>query len=135
MCSESDPRVGAEKLHASVVSGAPKGQVTEAMKIFAKIGWYDMAAFAVVRAGCCPDAAALTIPKLSDSCTKMDASLREVGDAVVAMKPVEPALKNYTGVDSLRAQLGSQQRAPPKRAAAGGEDTAFLELVKKLESH
>jgi hypothetical protein len=135
VCSESDPRNGAEKLHGAVVTGAPRGQVTEAMKIFAKIGWYDMAAFAVVRAGCCPDAAPLGIPKLSDSCSKMDESLREVGDAVVAMKPVEPALKKYT--ESIHCELNSGRSNVLRRKErpAGGEDTAFLELVKKLEAH
>jgi hypothetical protein len=135
VCGEADPRVGADKLHGAVVSGAPKGQVTEAMKIFAKIGWYDMAAFAVVRAGCCPDAAPLTIPKLADSCTKMDESLREVGDAVVAMKPVEPALKKYTDSIHCELNLGRSNVVRRKERPAGGEDTAFLELVKKLESH
>ena len=135
LCSETDPRVGGEKLHSAVVAGAPRGTTTDAMKIFAKIGWYDMAAFAVVRAGCCPDAPPLVIPKLSDSCTKMDESLREVGEAVVAMKPVEPALKKYT--ESIHCELNLSRGVVLRRKErpAGGEDTAFLELVKKLESH
>ena len=66
------------------------------MKIFAKIGWYDMAAFAVVRAGCCPDAPPLTLDRLAESCPKMDEALREIGEAVVAVKPPEAALKKYT---------------------------------------
>ncbi len=135
VCGEADPRLGAEKLHGAVVSGAPRGQVTDAMKIFAKIGWYDMAAFAVVRAGCCPDASPLAIPKLSDSCTKMDESLREVGEAVVAMKPVGPALKKYTESIHCELNLGRSHVLRRKERPAGGEDTAFLELVKKLESH
>jgi hypothetical protein len=135
VCSVSDPRVGADKLRAAVVTGAPKGQVTEAMKIFSRIGWYDMAAFAVVRAGCCPDAPPLAIPELSDSCVKMDESLREIGDTVVAMKPVEPSLKKYTESIHCELNLGRSAVLRRKERPAGGEDTAFLELVKKLESH
>ena len=56
LCDETDPRVGADKLHAAIVSGAPRGAVTDSMKIFSRIGWYAMPVFAVVRVGCCPGA-------------------------------------------------------------------------------
>jgi hypothetical protein len=64
VCDQTDPRVGADKLRVAIVSSAPKtGTPTEAQKIFARIGWYDMAAFAVARAGCCPDAKPLESDK------------------------------------------------------------------------
>ena len=64
----------------AVVASAPKtGGATDAMKIFARIGWYDMAAFAVVRAGCCPDAKSLELPEASKACGDMAEALRGVG--------------------------------------------------------
>ena len=63
MCGEKDPREGAAKLRVAVVQGSPPiGGPTEAMKIFSQLGWYDMAAFAVVRAGCCADSEPIACP-------------------------------------------------------------------------
>jgi hypothetical protein len=130
LCSETDPRVGAEKLHAAVVAAAPKGVVTDAMKIFSRIGWYAMPAFAVVRAGCCPDAKPLALP---DEHCAMSAALRDVGDAVVAVKDVTEPLKKYT--ESIHCELNHGGAKMLRRAERpqGGEDTAFLELVQHLE--
>jgi hypothetical protein len=132
LCTETDPRTGAGKLHAAVVSAAPKGGVppTDAMKIFARIGWYDMAAFAVVRAGCCPEAPPISLP---DAQCGMDASLRAIGEAVIASKPTVEPLKAYT--DSIHCELnrGGAKWLRRSERPAGGEDTAFLELLKNLE--
>jgi hypothetical protein len=130
LCPETDPREGAEKLHAAVVSAAPKGSVTEAMKIFSRIGWYALPAFAVVRTGCCPDAKPLALP---DEHCAMSTALRDVADAVIATKDVTEPLKKYT--DSIHCELNHGGAKMLRRAERpqGGEDTAFLELVKRLE--
>lgn len=130
LCTETDPRAGAGKLHSAIVAAAPKGPPTEAMKIFARIGWYDVAAFAVVRAGCCPDAAPLSLPEAKCG---MDATLRQIGEAVIASKDVKEPLKAYT--DSIHCELnrGGAHWLRRSERPAGGEDTAFLELLKNLE--
>jgi hypothetical protein len=130
LCGQTDPLEGGEQLRVTIVTAAPKGDVTDAMKVFARIGWYQMAAFAVVRAGCCPDAAPLSLPQSQCS---MDTALREIGDAVVASKPVDAPLKKYT--DSIHCELRQSGAKWLRRASRpqGGEDTAFLELVKRLD--
>jgi hypothetical protein len=130
LCSETDPRAGAEKLHTAIVAAAPRGTVTDAMKIFSRIGWYAMPAFAVVRAGCCPDAKPIELPE--DKCS-MSSALRDVGDAVEAAKDVAEPLKKYT--ESIHCELNHGGAKLLRRAErpVGGEDTAFLELVKHLE--
>jgi hypothetical protein len=132
LCSETDPRIGGEKLHGAVVAGAPKGVTTDAMKIFARIGWYDMAAFSVVHSGCCIDAKPVVISEGRAECA-MDVALREVGDAVLAARDVENALKKYT--ESIHCELnhGGAKYLRHSRRPEGGEDTAFLDLVKKLD--
>jgi hypothetical protein len=132
LCSETDPRVGGEKLHGAVVAGAPKGVTTDAMKIFARIGWYDMAAFSVVHTGCCMDAKPVTIAEGRADCA-MDVALREVGDAVIAARDVENALKKYT--ESIHCELnhGGGKYLRHSGRPEGGEDTAFLDLVKRLD--
>jgi hypothetical protein len=132
VCTETDPRVGGEKLHGAVVSAAGKGGPTDAMKIFARIGWYDMAAFAVVHNGCCTDAKSIALAEGKPECA-MDAALRELGDAVVAARDIEEPLKKYT--DSIHCELnrGGASRLRRTGRPEGGEDTAFRDLVKKLD--
>jgi serine/threonine protein kinase len=132
VCDESDPRNGAEKLRVSVVAGA-KGNTTEAMKIFARIGWYDMAAYAVVRAGCCENAKPLSLPPPSPSCTPMAEALSGIGGAVVAQRSYEEPLKTYTA--AIHCELNAGKGATLRHATrpAGGEDSAFSELVHAVQ--
>ena len=132
VCEESDPRTGAEKLRVAVINGG-KGNVSEAMKIFARIGWYDMAAFAVVRAGCCEGAKPFSLPPPSTGCTAMDDSLREIGSAVVASRSYEEPMKAYTA--AIHCELNAGKGAALRHSArpAGGEDSAFAELVHAVQ--
>jgi hypothetical protein len=130
LCGETDPRVGADKLHSTIVASAPKGTTTDAMKIFSRIGWYAMPTFAVVRAGCCAEAKPLALPE--EHCG-MSATLTEVGRAAVASEEITEPLKKYT--ESIHCELNRGGAKMLRRAErpAGGEDTAFLELIKHLE--
>jgi serine/threonine protein kinase len=135
LCEMTDPRAGADKLRVAVVGSAPKsGGATDAMKMFARIGWYDMAAFAVVRAGCCPDAKPLELPAPGKNCSDMAEALREVGKEVVANHPAEEPLKKYTAAIHCELNLGRGQLFRKAERPAGGEDTAFLELVKAIQT-
>ncbi len=116
LCSETDPRAGADKLRVAVVTGAPKGPPTEAMKIFSRIGWYDMAAFAVVRAGCCPEAPPLSLP---DSKCDMATALRSVGEAVTATRDSRRAAQGVHREHPLRAQSRRSEVAKALGAPRG----------------
>jgi hypothetical protein len=134
-CDQTDPRAGADNLRVAIVGSAPKsGITTDAQKLFARMGWYDMAAFAVVRAGCCPDAKPLELPEPGKACDNMAQALSSVGQEVVANHPAEESLKKFTAAIHCELNLG---RGPIFRKAerpAGGEDSAFLELVKAAQS-
>jgi serine/threonine protein kinase len=132
VCEESDPRTGAEKLRVAVINGG-KGNTSDAMKIFARIGWYDMAAFAVVRAGCCETAKPLSLPPPSSGCGAMEESLREIGSSVVASRSYEEPMKAYTA--AIHCELNAGKGAVLRHAArpAGGEDSAFGELVHAVQ--
>ena len=62
----------------------------------------------------------------------MDQKLREVGDAVVSAHDVTDPLKAYT--ESIHCELnrGGAKMLRRSDRPAGGEDTAFLELVKHI---
>ncbi len=132
MCEEADPRTGAEKLRVGVINGA-KGTTTDAMKIFARIGWYDMAAYAVVRAGCCENAKPLTLPTPSSGCGAMDEALRDVGSAVVASRAYDEPLKKYTAAIHCEMNAGKGGVLHHPNRPAGGEDSAFGELVHDVQ--
>lgn len=135
VCDETDPRAGADKLRVAIVASAPNGSgPTEAQKIFSRIGWYDMAAFAVVRAGCCPDAKPLTLPEPGKNCGDMAEALRLVGQEVVSNHPVEEPLKKYTAAIHCELNLTRGSLFRKRERPAGGEDSAFLELVKALQT-
>jgi serine/threonine protein kinase len=134
-CEQTDPRAGADKLRVAVVASAPKSNgATEAQKLFARMGWYDMAAFAVVRAGCCPDAQPLQLPEPSKTCDNMAEALVEVGKEVVANHAAEESLKKYTSIIQCELRFGRGQAFRKAERPAGGEDTAFLELVKAVQA-
>jgi serine/threonine-protein kinase len=135
VCTETSPREGAEKLRSAVVGSTPRSGPSTAMKIYARLGWYDMAAFAVVRAGCCPDAPELKLEGTSRSCTSMVGALNEIGEAVVAGKPLEAALKRYRTSIHCELNMDRAYALGRKERPVGGEDAAFLELVNKLETH
>jgi serine/threonine protein kinase len=132
VCDESDPRTGAEKLRVAVINGG-KGNVSDAMKIFARIGWYDMAAFAIVRAGCCENAKALSLPPPSNGCTAMAESLREIGSSVVASRSYEEPMKAYTAAIHCEMNAGKGGALRHTTRPSGGEDSAFTELVHAVQ--
>ncbi|MET0790426.1 MAG: hypothetical protein ABW061_02805 [Polyangiaceae bacterium] len=132
VCEESDPRNGAEKLRVAVINGG-KGSVSDAMKIFARIGWYDMAAFAVVRAGCCENAKPISLPPPSANCSAMDESLREIGSAVVASRSYEEPMKAYTAAIHCELNAGKGATLRHSGHPVGGEDSAFGELVHAVQ--
>jgi hypothetical protein len=132
VCDESDPRAGAEKLRVAVVTGS-KGNTTEAMKIFARIGWYDMAAYAVVRAGCCENAKPLSLPEPSPTCTAMDEALRDIASAVVAQRSYDEPLKTYTAAIHCEMNAGKGAALHHTTRPVGGEDSAFGELVHAVQ--
>ncbi len=135
VCDQTDPRSGADKLRVAIVASAPKtGGPSEAQKIFSRIGWYDMAAFAVARAGCCPDAKPLELPAPSSGCDDMAETLRALGQEVISNHPAEEPLKKYTA--AIHCELSAGRGAAFRRAQrpATGEDSAFLELVKAIQT-
>lgn len=134
LCTETDPRQGAIKLRVAVVEGAPKNaRPTEAMKLLSKMGWYDMCAFAVVRAGCCSEAPPLSLPAPAETCPAMDATLREIGRAAVAGQSIDEALKTYTSAIHCELNSGRGKQYGRTDHPAGGEDTAFRDLIKALQ--
>jgi hypothetical protein len=133
LCSESNAVEGATKLRVAVVAGSG-GQVTDAMRTFGKVGWYDMALWAVVRAGCCDDAAAITAPEPSANCTRLDESLTQVGTAATGGQNLDEALRGYDAAVRCEASAGKLATYRQKIAPQAADQAAFREFVKSVQA-
>ena len=135
LCSETDSSKGAQKLRTAIVAGAakPSTVATDAMKLISRMGWYDMAAHAVIRAGCCIDAKPLTLPEPSPGCEPLGELLTGIGRDVVSSKPVDEALGRYDA--AIRCEIGAGRGGAfgRKNPPAADEGRAFRDLLQSIE--
>lgn len=96
VCTETNPVRGAAELRRMVVAARGRRGITEGMREWAKLGWYGMAAFTVVRSACCQDPASLSTPTSHQRC-QLDARLDALGEAVRARRQqdAQQALQDY----------------------------------------
>jgi serine/threonine-protein kinase len=130
LCSETDPRRGASRLKSEVVRASTGRKVTEGMKEWSVLGWYEMAAFAIIRRRCCAAPQPLSLPAPTGGCKPLDRALDDLGDAATtAGADLEAALGAYTkaihcAVSSGHASTYGQQGRP-----RGGEETALRKTM------
>lgn len=133
ICGERRAVEGAKRLSASIVSGRPKGQTTGAMKLWENLDWYEIAAYAVIRGGCCLEAPPLDLPPSSEGCGKLDVAAGRVGSDVGAGRSSAASLQEFTDAANCEAKAGRagafDQKGPPSDAARA----AFLEYLRALE--
>lgn len=114
------------KLKSAVVASGG-GNTTAAMREWSKLGWYELAAFAMMRSHCCTGAPALTAPSETKACN-LEAALAALGGALDDGKAMEKALRDYrTAVDCLVDKGHSSlfgRNGPPQ----GGE----LQYIEQL---
>jgi serine/threonine protein kinase len=133
VCSVESPRRGADKLRAAVVANSPGRQVSQAMQLFSRMGWYDVLAFATVRAGCCPEAQALALPNPSSGCDRMDTLAASIGRRVVDGQDFQAGLDKYTAAAKCEVQAGNGRTFKKAEPPGGGELEAFVEYTKGLK--
>ena len=64
----------------------------------------------------------------------MAEALQEIGKEVVSTHPIEEPLKKYTAAVHCEVNLGRGATFRRAERPAGGEDTAFLELVRAIQT-
>jgi eukaryotic-like serine/threonine-protein kinase len=134
LCDEPDPRLGAERLRTAIVQGGAQVQVTDAMKLFSRIGWYDMPAYAVLRGGCCPDAKPIELPPPVETCADMGQAIRDIAKNVLASQSADEPIERYgKSVDcEVRANRAYLFRHTGK--ALHYQELAFRDLIKAIEA-
>jgi hypothetical protein len=134
ICAQPDPREGGTKLRATVIVARPKDRVNEALKIFGRLGWYEMAAYAVVYRGCCADAPPLTLPEPAAGCPKLDAALNAVGREAVGGGSVDEPLKAVAAAIECEVKANHAGVYRRQGKPGTGEEEAFRELLKLIQS-
>jgi hypothetical protein len=132
VCAETNARKGGNNLRIQVIrsGGGAKG-VTQGMREWAELGWYEMASFTIARTLCCPDAEPLDTPGSTDDCT-LDKSLQQLADAVVTGDDaaVDTAVTQYTKTVHCLARAGAA-RAFGQRGLPGSRATGVFRTVIK----
>lgn len=133
LCEASDPRKVASQIR-SVVIRAARGGVTDAMREWAVMGWYEYAAFASMKGRCCPSAPKIVLPSTSGLCAPMDDALNKISDVSkpgASEADQEAALKGYRESLLCIARGGQHGVFGPYDPPSGGQDTAFMKTFAR----
>lgn len=134
VCSQPDPREGAAKIRAALVANRPAGDITVAMKVWSRLGWYEMAAYGVIYTGCCADLAPLKLPDPGAGCARLDEQLTLLGTAVVAGHPTPEPLTAFEAAATCEAKGNRTSVYRQKAAPTSAERAAFEEYLKSIQS-
>jgi hypothetical protein len=131
MCAESDPRHGASTMRAEVVRAKSGTGVTEGMREWSMMHWYEMAAFAVIRETCCAAPVPLVLPRPLGSCAPLDETLRDLATAVATGADHGPALAAYTKAVHCTVSSGAGAYKYETRPL-GGEEEAVKKTIARV---
>jgi hypothetical protein len=133
LCSEANAIEGTLKLRVAVVSGG-RGQTTDAMRLFSKIGWYDMPIWAVIRSGCCASATPVTLPEPAAKCDRLDTVLQEIGTKVSSSQAFDEALARYNAATRCEFNAGKVGVYHQKMSPQPFEEGVFRDFVKAVQT-
>ncbi len=138
ICAEVDPRRGAKLLRSEIARrGLVRRETTSAMRAWAVLDWYELAAFAVARRTCCTgDLASLDLPPAVGTCPDLGPLLDKVADAAATTADPNESISAFDGAvrcvargHQLNASLPSPYayKGPP----GGGAETAFRRILDR----
>lgn len=70
VCANDNPRKAAVMLHQQLVKGGAGG-VTEGMRMWSSLSWYELVVVAMIRDACCPGVSPLDLPEPGEPCAPM----------------------------------------------------------------
>ncbi len=129
VCELTDPRKVATKMHSKIVVGG-LGKLTEGMRIWSQLSWYEMASVSVARAGCCPSAAPLKLPHPSEACPDLAAALTALG--VARTKNKDASIEIMAFHDTVGCYFDKNYPKPYryKQRPSGPNRTMFEGLIE-----
>jgi eukaryotic-like serine/threonine-protein kinase len=127
LCTATDAYRGMLDLKTALVRAH---DVTEAMREWSKLGWYEIAAFALARAHCCPDSGALTVASRWSSC-RLEETLAWLANALDDEAARKDALAKFEDA----AQCITRGGGAPQFGQAGApyaQPDAFRTILERL---
>jgi hypothetical protein len=127
LCDDRDFR-GVNSLFERVLVSHGAGKVTPAMIAWSNLGWYQMAAAAVIRGRCCPsETAAIVLPRAAPPCDKLDEALQKIAQTPPTVLNADGLAKTYAQEVMKGVPRPYHYREPPGR-------TSQDEFVRFLQS-
>jgi hypothetical protein len=140
ICSETDAYKGGVNIRVKVIrAGGGANGVTEGMREWSMLGWYEMAAFVAIRGACCDEAPPLKTQPGIDMCP-LDAKLEGLAKAVRGADDagMEEAVKEFGGMLRCLVAAGVSRTFGQPGAPDPGAVTVFrktLERARKAAGH
>ncbi len=128
VCSVPDPREAAKRMRRRVVV-ASRGVLTPGMSEWSRLGWYQLAAVAVVRGHCCPNQVAFELPQLR-ACPRLDGALDSLAEAVHAEVDPKAAVAGFETAAECAWRVQPQDYSYSMAPKSGGQ-FAFDELLAR----
>ncbi len=134
VCAEADPAKGGAAVRTQLVRA--RHNVSLGMKEWALLGWYEMAAFSVIRSRCCASPPKLQVPEVG-TCAPIPEILDGVAAAAKATTdPADKALRHavdaFTTAIHCIVRSGVAARYGRVGNPQGGEDTTFMHFLSRV---
>ncbi len=135
LCTEADPAKLAAAVRAELVRS--HHNLSDGMKEWALLGWYELPAVALVRSRCCPASAPpLALPD-TGACPPITQVLGTLATAAAATsdpsdKALQKAVDGYTTDVYCAVRSGFAHRFGRRDKPEGGEDTTFAKFLARF---
>jgi hypothetical protein len=111
---------------------AKNGALTPAMREWVGLGWYEMAAFSVIRAKCCAEPPPLELPAPISGCKPLESMLDKLGRAAVAGNAVEAAVQSYGSELQCALRNGGGKAYGIRRPFQRTQETEFRKTLQRV---
>jgi hypothetical protein len=130
-CAAGDLRHAMKLLRASFATtpgspGAPKG--------WNELGWFELAALATLRAGCCTGATKITWPVTSADCPPMADALDALGRAVSSTQKAESEISRFKEAAHCELTKGKPDLSRPTAEPSAAAERTFRDLFHVASS-
>ncbi len=135
VCAQPDPLKGAADVRARLVSA--RKHESEGMQEWAFLGWYELAAFSVMRGRCCASPPPLKMAEVPKSCEPVPEVFASIDRAVAKATSasdddLQKAVDAYTHDVYCIVRTGIAARFGRVDRPQGGEDTAFKRFLERV---
>src|SRR5262249_40177108 len=96
------------------------------------LGDYEMAAFAVIRAGCCAEPPPLDLPASGGTCARVDKALNKLAVAATSGKGSETAIAGYVTSVQCAIKIGAGGGIGLGKPLQGGEEAEFRKTLQRV---